>query len=182
MSLYSESNTPRPKHVPVHSASRAQVTIDWDALDFEEDEEELQEILAEAEEDQVCEPVPAPMPLRQPTTRELAIASNLCKDSVSVNKLRREIADKAPVLPAQDDRYDHSVTSISSESPLAHAPSPLWNPHAFQRESAISSEQLYPQQRRVGFRESVRQGFGALVDLLTDSHPPPHQRPPLGGN
>jgi len=166
MSLYG-----RKTALPTRLGVKKQASvIDWD--NFDESDEDSEEQCEDQQPEVAAKPTPVPR--REPTSREIAVAASLHKGPVSEQQLRDEIAAKDAEraereLAAQE--YASEKTSMSSDDQLQQAPSVQWthNQRHYQHQNSISSDQLFPEQVRVGFRATVKKTFIEALDTLAAS-------------
>ena len=114
-----------------------------------------------------------------PSKREMMAAQRLFGDSKSeaemIEYLRRKHASqqntpsKDAETPPDSFRGAQKVTHMSSDDFLPKQSSQLWSANAYQGTQAISSADLFPEQRRVGFRESLYNTFEHVVSEIKRS-------------
>lgn len=185
------TDTPRAQMSHVYGARRAVATglgaqkLDnsdmFDSMWDEEEEEEEAAAVQQNEQESVAEATLAPGQIRtpapyEPTASELRAARRLHGDRMSeaqlIAYLRRKHDAAAPLRPeptADSARgFDAApkITHLSSAQFELPRANPHWNQSAFRGDTAISSEDVFPEQRRVGFRQTLFNTFERAVGDL----------------
>ena len=165
--------------VPGIGARRTQIAVEFDDLwDEQEGGKNIQE-----EKDVPKEPIPSPVApaVREPTQKEILSGLRLYGDKMSeteiVEMLKKKFARAEELQQPQGpvDERQH----ISSEEVAQPRPSQHWDQRHYQGQEAISSEQLFPQERRVGFRENLWNTLDGVARDFNDASyfsPPPNRR------
>jgi hypothetical protein len=107
------------------------------------------------------EPAPEPEPVYEPSEQEIMSVRRLYS-SMSDEEIVAYLKRKAPQQP----RAENSPRSFSSSTREASS-SPYWNAQVFKNETAISSEQLFPEQQYFGIRASLKTAFLNVYTELT---------------
>jgi len=149
----------------------------WDESSEDSSDEEQQQD-APVERSVVQPPVPIVEvlpPVREPTRKEIMSAQRLYGDRMNeaeiIEYLKKRYAREAeskewqPQQQQSDDNWKQPAppTHFSSDDFAPKQPSQYWSPTHYQDQQAISSEQLFPEQRRVGVRETLRNTFTQVV-------------------
>jgi protein required for attachment to host cells len=172
MSLY------KNKGVKIHPGRGTPTTIDFDTQ-WNDEESSESEDTPEQSSGPVSQPVSSAtrkLRVREPTKREIATMSQLYGDKLSETEIREKIKRKLEIEAMQNQEDP----TVSVANPVKHISSddtpksPLmqqWNPHAYRNQKAISSEQLFDEERRVGFRATLKRDIISLAeDLFTEEH------------
>jgi len=178
MSLYGARAKSEP---PGMGARKLAPSVDFDSLwdESSEESEEQAELEASPPQPSLEEAAPKPDKLWMPTKRELMTAQRLHGDSMSeaqmIEYLRRKHASQQN-MPSKDSeappdsfRGAQKVTHMSSDDFIPKQSSQLWSANAYQGTQAISSADLFPEQRRVGFRETLYNTFEHVVSEIKRS-------------
>jgi hypothetical protein len=154
----------------------------WEESSESSSDEEQQQQDAPVERSVVQPPVPiveVPPPVREPTRKEIMSAQRLYGDRMNeaqiIDYLKKRFAREAeaktwePEQPKADTwgQPAPAPTHFSSDDFAPKQPSQYWSPNYYQDQQAISSEQLFPEQRRVGVRETLRNTFTQVVSDLS---------------
>lgn len=118
--------------------------------------------------------------VREPTRKEIMSVQRLYGDKMTeleiIAYLKKRFAREAessewvePQTIITDGGWNPEVlpTHYSSDDRLPKQPSQYWSPQHYQHQQAISSEELFPEQRRVGVRETLRNTITQVVNDLT---------------
>jgi hypothetical protein len=159
-------------------ARKAPNTVNFDNLWDESSEDEASPETEQQQSVDVPEHKMPPISTWQPTKREIMSVQRLYGDKMNeaqiIEYLQRKHAQEVEAQVYQQYQGDDTEqgyaeqrrpTHISSDDFKPTPVNPYWSPTDYRNEQAISSDQLFPEQRRVGFRQTLKNTFS---QVLTD--------------